>query len=273
MDILAARKKAAERAKAGRKGLPEPARQAPEEQGLEDERLPAFPPIPETGAAPDEAALREREAQRPEESPSIRSPLPKTGSLPEAAVPGQDAAPAMPAGPASTAQISFQPVTGTPDAPEEAWDEGSDEQQETEREQEREMLAFLLGSEEYVVPVEEVQEVLTPREITPIPHSADHILGVCSLRGIVLPIIDLHRRLGLAEAAWDERSRILVANLGPDDRIGLYVDRVRGVVRLLPSAVRPVPESIERGAEFLQGIARKDDRLFILLDIKKTTDI
>lgn len=133
------------------------------------------------------------------------------------------------------------------------------------------MLAFLLGSEEYAVPVDLVAEVLTPREITPVPHVPPYILGVCSLRGAVLPIIDLDRRLGLAASARDERSRIIVAALGPDDRVGLFVDRVRGVVKILPSSVRPAPETVEQGeaAAFLRGIARKGDRLFILLDVEK----
>jgi purine-binding chemotaxis protein CheW len=137
-----------------------------------------------------------------------------------------------------------------------------------EQEEEQEMLAFLLGTEEYVVPVGLVGEVLTPRVITSVPHVPSHILGVCSLRGAVLPIIDLHRRLGLAAAVRDDRSRIIVTDLGPDDRVGLFVDRVRGVVRIKPSSVGPVPETVAQGegAAFVRGIARKNDRLFILLD-------
>lgn len=240
MDILAARKKAAERAKAGKTGPAEQALPAREEQ-RQDETAPVFPPVPETAFVPEEAALH------------------------------QEDAPLMAETSAKTAEVPAEPAAAVPDAPADARDEEADEEQQAE--QEREMLAFMLGSEEYVVPVDQVQEVLTPREITPVPHSADYLLGVCSLRGIVLPIIDLHRRLGLPEAAGDEKSRIIVVTLGPDDHVGLFVDRVRGVARFLPSSVRPVPETIEQGAEFLLGIARKDDRLFILLDTKRTTDI
>lgn len=136
-------------------------------------------------------------------------------------------------------------------------------------EQELEMLAFQLGAEEYAVPVGRVREVLTPREITPVPHTPEHILGVCSLRGEVLPIIDLARRLELPEAVRDERSRIIVTALDADERVGLYVDRVRGVTRFLYSAIRPVPETVERGAEYLSGIVRRDERLIILLDVDK----
>jgi purine-binding chemotaxis protein CheW len=135
------------------------------------------------------------------------------------------------------------------------------------------MLAFLLGGEEYVLPVDQVHEVLKLREITPVPHTPDYLLGVCSLRGTVLPVVDLARRLGFAAGACDDKSRILVTGPDADDRIGLLVDRVKSVVRFPASSVRPVPDTVERGMEFLRGIARRDQRLIILLDVEKAAAV
>jgi purine-binding chemotaxis protein CheW len=240
MDILAARKKAAEKAKAAKDETAEPALPLPEQREPEGPAA-GFPPVPETAFVPEE----------PQSPPAPEQPMLSSASgIPE-----------------------------SPAKPEEAAEAGraaggeSREETETGREEEQEMLAFLLGSEEYVVPVERVQEVLMPREITPVPHTPAYVLGVCSLRGLVLPIIDLHRRLGLAGTAGDEKSRIVVVSLGPDDHVGLFVDRVRGVVRFLPSVVRPVPETLEQGAALLRGIVRKDDRLFILIDVERTAEI
>jgi purine-binding chemotaxis protein CheW len=138
--------------------------------------------------------------------------------------------------------------------------------------QEIEMLSFRLGSEEYVLPVEDVREVLKSRELTIIPNSPLHVLGVTSIRGAVLPVIDLGRRLGLPPAVRDEKARIII--ISPDDEeAGILVDRVTGVVRLSPDAIRPAPETVEQGAEFLKGIARKDDRLYILLDLHKAVGV
>jgi purine-binding chemotaxis protein CheW len=134
--------------------------------------------------------------------------------------------------------------------------------------QEIEMLSFRLGGEEYVLPVDDVREVLKSRELTVVPNSPSHVLGVTSIRGTVLPVIDLGKRLGLPPAVRDEKARIIIIN--PDDEdAGILVDRVTGVVRISPDAVRPAPETVEQGAEFLKGIARKDDRLYILLDLHK----
>lgn len=240
MDILAARKKAAERAKAAK---PEPA--APVEQP-EAETAPAepaaeVPPIPETPFVPDKPVSAPQQASES-----------ACGSGP----------------PEAQAVRPCATMADTPLSPEQAG--GADREQEPQ-EQDLEMLSFLLGSEEYVVAVDRVREVLTPREITPVPHAANYLLGVCSLRGIVMPIIDLNLRLRLSASIRDEKSRIIVVSLGHDDQVGLFVDRVRGVVRFAPSAIQPAPETVEQGAgaEFLKGIARKNDRLYILLDVEK----
>ena len=131
-----------------------------------------------------------------------------------------------------------------------------------------EMLSFHLGGEEYVLPVDDVREVLKSRELTVVPNSPPYILGLTSIRGTVLPVIDLGKRLGLPPAVRGEKTRIII--ISPDDEdAGIMVDRVTGVMRLSPESIRPAPETIEQGAEFLKGIARKDDRLYILLDLHK----
>ncbi len=209
MDILSARKKAAERAKAAKKG--------------EHESAPAAPAAEQP--APEAAAVT------PVEAPSA---APASGAEASAAEHPQDAAPAEAAAPV----------------------------------QEIEMLAFRLGDEEYAVMVDAVKEVLKTRELTSVPNAPDYVPGIMALRGSVLPVIDLCKRLGLPSGQKDDKSRIIVVTVNDEDA-GLYVDRVTGVARITPDAIRPTPETIERGAEFLRGIARKDDRLYILLDLEK----
>jgi purine-binding chemotaxis protein CheW len=133
-----------------------------------------------------------------------------------------------------------------------------------------EMLAFRLGAEEYALLVEQVREVIKLWEITSVPNAPDYVLGVISLRGKVLPVVDLCKRLGLPPGVKDEKSRIIVVSLD-DEETGLIVERVTGVVRLSPDDIRPAPDTIAKGAgaEFLRGIARKNEKLYILLDIEK----
>jgi len=253
LDILAARKKAAEKAKAHQADADvKPAAPARQPVPVEEPEL-AEPVI----------------AEETEELLGGIPPLPDTSFVPDEPEPASEPLPVLEK---TLAPSAIQPAAAAEKAPVMPLqaDEPDDEPEQSE--QELEMLSFLLGSEEYVVPVEQVREILTPREITPVPHTADYFIGVCSLRGTVMPVIDLNRRLGLVASERDEKSRIIVVSLGPDDQVGLFVDRVRGVVRFLPSFIRPSPENVAQssGAEFLQGIARKDDRLYILLDVEKT---
>ena len=100
------------------------------------------------------------------------------------------------------------------------------------------------------------------------PNAPGYILGVMALRGPIIPVIDLCKRLGVSSGVRDQKSRIMVVDLG-DEVVGIIVDRVTGVVKIHPDSIRPVPETIETGGEFLRGIARKDDKLYILLDEAK----
>lgn len=237
MDILAARKKAAERAKT----------KQPEKEPVEEAVA--------VEQARDAAPARELSSDRDD----------RAAGLSEEAV---ELITADQVGEAGSAQASV----GAGEAPRTAavLNGIPAAEQPPVEESELEMLSFQLGAEEYAIPVGRIREVLTPRDITPVPRTPEHILGVCSLRGAVLPIVDLGRRLGLPQSLQDERSRIIVTAFDEDERIGLSVDRVKGVVRFPFSAIRPVPETVEQGAEFLSGIVRKDDRLIILLDVDKT---
>lgn len=214
MDILKARKKAAERKKARKK----------------------------TEKAQPPAALPEQE-----EAPRPPEPLP---------------APSVPAAEAA-ASVVEAPALEEPEAGTIAGEEPPETQTP-----EVELLSFRLGGEAYAVWVKDVREVLTIRELTLVPNAPSYMLGVTSLRGAMLPVIDLCKRLGLAPGLRDEKSRIIVVSPDEED-VGLIVDRVTGVVRTMPDMIKPTPENIEQGGEFLRGIVRKDDTLYILLDLDK----
>lgn len=132
----------------------------------------------------------------------------------------------------------------------------------------REMLGFRLGGEEYAVEIEKVREVTRLWGITPVPNSPEYILGVTSLRGSVLPVMDLCKRLNIQPGERDEKSRIIVVEVGGEN-IGIAADRVTGVLHISEEEIDPAPETIEDGAEYLAGIARKGGNLYILLDIEK----
>ena len=109
--------------------------------------------------------------------------------------------------------------------------------------------------------------------ITEVPRVPADVLGVMSLRGEVIPVFDLRRRLGLppCDEEPSKRARVLVVDAG-EGPAGVLVDRVAQVVRLKPSSIEPTPHGLGPGvqAEYLAGIGRQKGRMFILLDIRAT---
>src|SRR5208283_5153505 len=84
-----------------------------------------------------------------------------------------------------------------------------------------EYLAFVLAGETYAVPIGDVAEILRPLPITEVPRAPATVLGVISVRGKLVTVIDLRRRFFLAESPVDRRTRILLADVGRQEPIGL----------------------------------------------------
>jgi purine-binding chemotaxis protein CheW len=141
-----------------------------------------------------------------------------------------------------------------------------------------ELLAFRLSNEEYALYINRIKEIIKPVEITKVPRTPPFIMGIISLRGVIVPVYDLKKRLGLIEAnipngsgqgIFSSATRILIVNL-EDESAGIIVDGVTGVVKLNKDSIEPTPPIIKGvDAEYLKGVGRSDNRLFILLDIDR----
>lgn len=132
-----------------------------------------------------------------------------------------------------------------------------------------EFLGFCLGSEEYGVWIRSVKEIIKPLDITPIPRSTEDFLGLISLRGTIVPIFNIRRRLGLPPHSTTPESRVVVCVLdcGP---LGLLVDRVTEVFSTDPNALEPPPATIgEREAAFVTATVRYRQRLIGVLHLER----
>lgn len=123
----------------------------------------------------------------------------------------------------------------------------------------RELLVFGLDGAAYAVPVERVREIVRMRELTRIPRAPGWLLGVVALRGEVVEVVDLRRRLGLGGSTPDRSNRIIVLHGDADRVTGLLVDSVSEVHRIADEEVLPVQgldvtsvsEVCPRGEEFV----------------------
>ena len=134
---------------------------------------------------------------------------------------------------------------------------------------EMQLVVFDLASEGYGVDIGAVREIIRLQDITRVPRTPSFVEGVITLRGKVIPVIDLRKRFGLPVSEQNTENRIVVVDIGGQD-IGVVVDAVAEVLRISTGSVEP-PSSVITGAdsEYLLGIAKLEDRLIILLDLER----
>lgn len=137
------------------------------------------------------------------------------------------------------------------------------------REATREVLVFVLGKEEYGVDILKVQEIRGYEKVTPIPAAPAYLKGVVNLRGIIVPVIDLRVKFGMAEPAYDSFTVVIILRIA-GRVVGIVVDGVSDVVQLAPADVKAAPQLGSLvDSSFLAGLATQDDRMILLIDIEK----
>ncbi len=128
------------------------------------------------------------------------------------------------------------------------------------------LVGFIVGNEEFAVPILSIQEIIKPIEWTKVPFTPDFVLGVFNLRGNVLPLIDLRKKFNAPQAEFDDDVRFIVIKVG-DELAGFVIDRLTEALRIDSNTILPPPDtSMERDA-IIEGIARKDDRIITILKI------
>jgi purine-binding chemotaxis protein CheW len=129
------------------------------------------------------------------------------------------------------------------------------------------LATFLLAGEEYGVDVRLVQEIIRVSEITQVPRAPDFIKGVINLRGRIIPVVDLKRKLSLGVVEPTRQTRIVVVKL-KDRLIGLLVDGASQVLRVPLAVIEAAPEEVtEIDANAIRGVAKLEKRLIILIDL------
>jgi purine-binding chemotaxis protein CheW len=131
------------------------------------------------------------------------------------------------------------------------------------------IVGFRVGRETYGVPITALHEIVRVPEITAVPDAPEYMEGVINLRGKIVSILDLRKRLGETQVTSSKRNRILV--LEHNGRLsGLIVDSASEVLKIPESDVEPPPtEFLEGGLNCVTGLGKHQGRLIVLLDMAK----
>ncbi len=123
------------------------------------------------------------------------------------------------------------------------------------------LCTFRIGGEDYAIDIMRVREIIPPLPVTPVPRAPPFVEGVVRLRGDVIPVLDVRRRLGLPVTPPTRKTKYLIVNVA-GRRLGLVVDEVSEVVRIPRAEIRPAPALVEaeRAALLPGGLRRRGRR-------------
>ena len=128
-------------------------------------------------------------------------------------------------------------------------------------------IGFSINSNEYMIPILKVREIISMPSVTAIPHLPSYVNGVTNLRGSIIPIINLKNLLHTCGSEGDGNT-IIVISTGKIT-FGIIVDGITGVIKVDESDIEPPDNFFNNNADNIEGVAKLNDKLIVLLNTKK----
>ena len=138
---------------------------------------------------------------------------------------------------------------------------------EKEREEIVQLVGFIVGDEEYAIPILNIQEIIKPIEYTRVPSVPEYVLGVFNLRGSVIPLIDLRKKFSLNAAQPSPSTRYIVMKEG-DNVAGFVIDRLTEAIRIQQNRIDPPPETLLKDKGMIYGIGKRDNNILTILKVE-----
>ena len=130
------------------------------------------------------------------------------------------------------------------------------------------LVGFVIGEEEYAVPILSIQEIIKPISWTRVPQTPSYVLGVFNLRGSVIPLIDLRIKFGLGAKNHNDETRFFV--LKQDDEVaGFVIDRLTMALRIKKTDIGPPPDTLISDDSMIEGVGKQDGRILTILKVNK----
>lgn len=140
---------------------------------------------------------------------------------------------------------------------------------EDEQQNEIQLVVFKLGAEEFGVDISQVREIIKTVDITRMPDTPEFVEGVINLRGAITLVMDLRKKLGITSEDFDKDARIVIIEL-ESNIIGMMVDSVAEVLRISSKDIdTETMNASQIGAEYIRGVGKLEDRILILLDLRR----
>jgi len=130
------------------------------------------------------------------------------------------------------------------------------------------LVGFIIGEEEYAVPILAIQEIIKPFPWTRVPQVPKYVVGVFNMRGAVIPLIDLRLKFGLPALKQGDETRFIVMRHG-DDIAGFVIDRLTMAIRIKKTDIGPAPDTINGDDTMIDGVGKQEDKIITILKVDK----
>ena len=131
------------------------------------------------------------------------------------------------------------------------------------------IIIFMLRDDYYGIDISNVQTVIKPQPACPVPQTADFLVGLINLHGQVVPVVDLRKRLCFPAMEATKDTRVVIVSVR-NELAGILVDAVVGVKTLPHDTIEPpAPIFATTDINLLNGIAKSEGKLILLLDVVK----
>ena len=128
------------------------------------------------------------------------------------------------------------------------------------------LVGFIVGDEEYAIPILNIQEIIKPIEYTRVPSVPDYVLGVFNMRGTVIPLIDLAKRFHLGDSKNTPNTRYIVLK-GSEGNVGFVIDRLTEAIKINKNRIDMPPETLLKEKGMIEGIGKRDNNILTILKV------
>ena len=134
-------------------------------------------------------------------------------------------------------------------------------------------LEFSLGEENFAIPLLQVRELISIPETTPIPNAPSYFLGIMNLRGQVISVVDLRKKMNITEKQNNQETAVIIIEINGIN-MGVVVDSINKVLAVRREDFQDVPEiESQLNAEFIQGIFKQEHGLVVLMNLEKVLNL
>lgn len=127
----------------------------------------------------------------------------------------------------------------------------------------KQYIVVMIGNEQYGIDISYIDNIVRMQKITRVPKSQHYFNGVINLRGEIVPVMSIRKKMGLEEDVFENATRIIILKLEEKGSLGIIVDEVKEVVNLGEDEI----EKASNKGKFINGIGKHGDELISLLEI------